>query len=1072
MPSATVRRSPFLRVAALIVAPLIVAPVLSVVPPAPTVRATSDASPYDVPIVVDANPDPNVVETTITADEETVDIGGGVMANVQAYNGAIPGPEFRLTVGQRVIVHFVNHLDSEGSAIHWHGIELANNFDGTPLTQNHVAPGGTYLYDFVVTRPGVFWYHPHHETSTNQVFKGLYGSLIVTDPNESALVAAGTIPGVAATRSLVLSDITVCKAPGSNDAETYDPALPWVGGGPLPVQKAPTPTTLCDTPIDAHGDPLPQPLQAGDVPNIQKKSGRVNEGQTVLTNGKNVGGRQGTPAAPGALDAGASTLSVQPGQGLRLRIVNTAATRFFRLRLTAGDGSLIPLVRIGGEGGLLDAAVEDGTAPGGFDYLYEQGEILLDPGDRADVVAAIPASATGVATLWTEDFPRTGGGDGQGGWMRIPTVPVAHLEVTGTTVSPAFTIAAGTPLRSATGDPVEVLPAPTGTLLDPASFSPPKIGLSSTTIHLTATADGVHAGIDNVSAMHDSSIDYALQDHIGSARYAKLGDVLELAVENTTASHHPYHLHGFSMQPLSLSGCPGTVTGTSLPHEFVDNIDVPPGCTMTFRLRLEDRPLVDGVTPGGGMGRWMMHCHIFFHHHFGMASELVVTDADGNERPYLDALDTSVSVSEGGTATAQGTITDPDGDQLSLAASLGSLLYNGGGTWSWSYAASDGPFTSPVFITATDSHGNRSQVKLELEVLSEAPTVTLDPAQLTSIDEGGTVPVAATFVDPGDDDPYTATIDWGDGSGPQAISPTLTGTTPPQAGSVAGSFQYGDNGTFSVTVSVTDKDGETGSASFEVVVGNVDPSAVIETAGPILAEAGDLLAFDGRATDPGSDDLTTVWSFDDGSTDSEMLSLVNPPNSDGLPSPSVQPRDIEHDVSHAFAAACTYDVTFAATDDDGGTDVAHVQVVVTATSRLSRGAGYWQREYKRSGMTQFSAAELQCYLDIVAAMSDVFNEVRDAGSIGQAYDNIFVAGLRGSMLEQLDRQLLTAWLNYANGGVELTELLDTDADGVADTTFAAVMATAEAVRLDSTSTTAELQEQRNLLEAINQRDGV
>jgi hypothetical protein len=76
------------------------------------------------------------------------------------------------------------------------------------------------------------------------------------------------------------------------------------------------------------------------------------------------------------------------------------------------------------------------------------------------------------------------------------------------------------------------------------------------------------------------------------------------------------------------------------------------------------------------------------------------------------------------------------------------------------------------------------------------------------------------------------------------------------------------------------------------------------------------------------------------------------------------------------------------------------------------------------------------------------------------------------MLEQLDRQLLTAWLNYANGGVELTELLDTDADGVADTTFAAVMATAEAVRLDSTSTTAELQEQRNLLEAINQRDGV
>ena len=94
----------------------------------------------------------------------------------------------------------------------------------------------------------------------------------------------------------------------------------------------------------------------------------------------------------------------------------------------------------------------------------------------------------------------------------------------------------------------------------------------------------------------------------------------------------------------------------------------------------------------------------------------------------------------------------------------------------------------------------------------------------------------ATFTDPGDDDPYTATIDFGDGSGPQAVVPVVTNTTPPQTGTVDGSFQYGDNGSFTVTVTVTDEDGGTGSASFLVTVTNVDPDAVIETPDPVIAD--------------------------------------------------------------------------------------------------------------------------------------------------------------------------------------------------------------------------------------------
>ena len=138
----------------------------------PPAHAISGGSPYEVPLVIDTNPDPDIVETTIIADEATVDIGNGVMAHALTFNGTIPGPEFRLKVGDTVIVHFENHL-ARATGIHWHGIELANASDGTPLTQNKVEPGGKFLYKFMVTRPGIYWYHPHHHSSTNQVFKGL-----------------------------------------------------------------------------------------------------------------------------------------------------------------------------------------------------------------------------------------------------------------------------------------------------------------------------------------------------------------------------------------------------------------------------------------------------------------------------------------------------------------------------------------------------------------------------------------------------------------------------------------------------------------------------------------------------------------------------------------------------------------------------------------------------------------------------------------------------------------------------------------------------------------------------------
>lgn len=681
---------------------------------------TTGIGPYERPVAIDEDPASPFFVTTIVASETTVDIGNGIMANAETYNGAIPGPTFFLNVGDTVVVRLINQLQHP-TGIHWHGIELANSADGTEVVQNGVAPrfggvttppapaGGTYLYKFKVPRPGLYWYHPHHHHSTNRVFKGLYGMIVVADPNEANLIASGIIPGAVDTRQLVLSDITVCKAPGSNDSATYDATLPWVGGVSLPVQPDPTPIDLCEiaptgSATTDHGDPALVSYSSGDIPSIIR-TGRTNEGQTVITNGMNVGGRVGSPLSPGVLQAGAHKLNVLAGQGIRLQVVNCATIRYIRLILTTSAGVQVPLVRIGGEGGLLDNAIVEGGVIGGFDTKYTSGEVLLPPATRADIVAAIPAGTTGVLTLWTQDFQRVGGATN---YSDIPTVPMMHLNVMGTAPS-TYTIGPGTPLRaSIMGQAIETLGSPNAVVLDPVSFSIPKPGMSNQEIQITTPP-----GINGVQGSFEGVTPYSSVPHIASSRFSQEGRILQLTVKNTTNAHHPFHLHGFSFQPLSITRTGSTFTWPY--REFRDNLDVPSNSTLTFRVRLDDRELLDGITMGGGFGRWLFHCHIFFHHHQGMISELVVSAPNGREKPNVDVDGSWAYAPSGGIATRHGTFSHPDGLAVNLTSSLGNVIV-GAGNWSWTSPAGLPDQVTYVYITATDPDGRKDQAAFRLKI--------------------------------------------------------------------------------------------------------------------------------------------------------------------------------------------------------------------------------------------------------------------------------------------------------------------------------------------------------------------
>ena len=105
---------------------------------------------------------------------------------VWQYEGAVPGPLLRLPQGGVVAAALENGLP-EPTTIHWHGIRLRNAMDGVPgLTQRPVAPGERFEYRFAVPDAGTYWYHPHQSTP-EQVDRGLHGVLIVDEPDPPAV---------------------------------------------------------------------------------------------------------------------------------------------------------------------------------------------------------------------------------------------------------------------------------------------------------------------------------------------------------------------------------------------------------------------------------------------------------------------------------------------------------------------------------------------------------------------------------------------------------------------------------------------------------------------------------------------------------------------------------------------------------------------------------------------------------------------------------------------------------------------------------------------------------------------
>jgi hypothetical protein len=213
--------------------------------------------------------------------------------------------------------------------------------------------------------------------------------------------------------------------------------------------------------------------------------------------------------------------------------------------------------------------------------------------------------------------------------------------------------------------------------------------------------------------------------------------------------------------------------------------------------------------------------------------------------------------------------------------------------------------TGNLYVAAHD--GTSDNVNLSVAIVDVPAVVKAGPDQ--TVDEGALVSLApATFTDSGVTDVHTATIDWGDSMVEPGAVLESGGT-----GTVSGKHAYGDNGVYTVVVTVCEGL-SCGSDSLIVTVNNVVPT--VDAGSDMTIHEGDMLNLATTFVDPGFlDTHTAAIDWGDGSS-SEA----------GTVSFSAGTGSVAG--AHVYLDDGVYTATVEVCDDDGGCGADSFKVTV------------------------------------------------------------------------------------------------------------------------------------------------
>ena len=513
-------------------------------------------------------------------------------------NNSLPGPVLRWREGDTVTLRVRNRL-AEPTSLHWHGIILPANMDGVPgLSFAGIEPGGDYLYRFTLEQNGTYWYHSH---SGLQEQAGVYGAIVIEPKTPEPHRYQRDYVLLLSDWSDQSPEALMATLKKQSDAFNYHKRT--VGDFIDDVAEQGWSKTLAERKTWAE-----MRMSPTDLADISAAT------YTYLLNGQPPDGN--------------FTCLFQPGETVRLRLINGSAMSYFdfripglKLTVIAADGQPVQPVSVDelriAVAETYDVLVHTGDLPAYTLYAqsmdrtgFARGTLARSAGLSAPVPAPDPRPILTMADMGHGGMDAMGGMDhSQLGGMDHSQMAgmegMDHSAMTGMQTHPA----------SETGNP----------LVDMQTMSPrpnladPGIGLRNNGRRVLTYADLRSTFADPDGREPSREIELHLTGHMerfawsfngikfSDAQPLRLtyGERLRITLVNDTMMAHPIHLHGLWSDLEDEQG------------RFLvrkHTVDIPPGSRRSYRVSAD------------ALGRWAYHCHLLYHMEMGMFREVRVDE--------------------------------------------------------------------------------------------------------------------------------------------------------------------------------------------------------------------------------------------------------------------------------------------------------------------------------------------------------------------------------------------------------------------------------------------------------------
>ncbi|MBI3569824.1 MAG: copper resistance system multicopper oxidase [Gammaproteobacteria bacterium] len=503
-------------------------------------------------------------------------------------NGSIPAPILRWRMGDTVTIRVANRLAVDTS-IHWHGILLPYQMDGVPGMSFHgIAPGETFTYRFKVQQTGTYWYHSH---SGMQEQTGIYGAIIIDPPGRDL---------IRADREYVVQ---------LSDWTDEDPHRIFVKLKRQSDYYNFNEPTVADFFRDVSREGLAAALDKREMWNRMRMS---------PTDLADVSAYTYTYLVNGMPPAGNWTALFEPGERVRLRIINSGAMSFFDVCI---PGLKLTVVQADGQD--VEPVTVDEIRLG----VAETYDVIVSPKDeaytifaqsmdrtgyargtlapRAGVVAAVPAldqpdPLTMGDMMGAMDHGAHGGMAMDHSKHAMPAVAttgasprVRHAK---TEYGPSTDMRVDTP-RTNLDDPGIGLRNNGRRVLTYADLHTvggpldPRGPGREIELHLTGNMERYTWSFDGLEFGKSTPVHFRHNER------------LRVILHNDTMMTHPMHMHGMWNELESADG------GFQVRKH---TLNVQPAQRVTFLVSAD------------ALGRWAWHCHLMYHMDAGMFREVVV----------------------------------------------------------------------------------------------------------------------------------------------------------------------------------------------------------------------------------------------------------------------------------------------------------------------------------------------------------------------------------------------------------------------------------------------------------------